>query len=182
MMDVAIPSETPRDGAENSPRAAEDAGSSVRDAAGDAAGDSVGDLVVLPVPRVREQVGCGERVGVVLEDRRNVVKVLFPDIDRAFWIDRAHVLAIDEGRLPTHPLARRLHRLCRRLDAVAVEVYDREGDADVFYVFTRGTTLEAVESARAELGADFRRVGIDPGGVRRARLTFVFRTASTPTS
>jgi len=123
-------------------------------------------------------VGCGERVGVVLEDRRNVVKVLFPEIDRAFWIDRSHVLSVPEGRLPAHPLATRLHRLCRRLDAVAVEVYDREGDADVFHLFTRGTTLDAIEAARAELGSDFRRAGLDPGGVRRARLTLVFRTTA----
>lgn len=138
-------------------------------------GVSVGDLVVLPVPRVREQVGCGERVGVVLEDRRNVVKVLFPEIDRAFWIDRDHVLSVPEGRLPTAPLALRLHRLCRLLSAVGVEVYEPEGDADVFHVFTRGTTLEALEGARRLLGPDFRRMGVDPGGVRRARLTVVFR-------
>lgn len=139
-------------------------------------GTSAGDLVILPVPRVRAQVGCGERVGVVLEDRRNVVKILFPEIDRAFWIDRDDVLSVPEDRLPVHPLALRLHRLCRLLNAVAVEVYDREGDADVFYVFTRGTTLEALESARQLLGPDFRRLGVDPGGVRRARLTLVFRT------
>lgn len=139
-------------------------------------GVSVGDLVVLPVPRVRAQVGCGERVGLVLEDRRNVVKVLFPEIDRAFWIDRDQVLSVPEDRLPCHPLALRLHRLCRLLAAVGVEVYDREGDADVFHVFTRGTTLEALDEARRSLGPDFRRLGVDPGGVRRARLTLVFRT------
>lgn len=154
----------PPDEDENSPLSQEDSGS------------ATGDLVILPVPRVRTQVGCGERVGVVLEDRRNVVKILFPEIDRAFWIDRDDVLSVAEDRLPVHPLARRLHRLCRLLDAVAVEVYDREGDADVFYVFTRGTSLEALDAARAYLGDDFRRLGIDPGGVRRARLTLVFRT------
>ena len=164
---------TPRtpDEDENSPLSQEDSGS------------STGDLVILPVPRVRTQVGCGERVGVVLEDRRNVVKILFPEIDRAFWIDRDDVLSVAEDRLPVHPLARRLHRLCRLLDAVAVEVYDREGDADVFYLFTRGTSIEALDAARAYLGPDFRRLGIDPGRVRRARLTLVFRTAgSTPTA
>jgi hypothetical protein len=145
-------------------------------------GLGVGDLVVLPIPRIRAQIGCGERVGVVLEDRRNVVKVLFPDIDRAFWIDRAHVLSVGSDRLPVHPLALRLHRLCRLLAGVAVEVYDREGDADVFYVFTRGTSLEAIEAARALLGADFRRMGVDPGGVRRARLTVVFRTPAAETT
>ncbi len=157
---------TPRtpDEDENSPLSQEDSGA------------ATGNLVILPVPRVRTQVGCGERVGVVLEDRRNVVKILFPEIDRAFWIDRDDVLSVAEDRLPVHPLARRLHRLCRLLDAVAVEIYDREGDADVFYLFTRGTSLEALDAARAYLGADFRRLGIDPGGVRRARLTLVFRT------
>jgi len=154
----------PPDEDENSPLSQEDAAS------------SVGDLVILPVPRVRAQVGCGERVGVVLEDRRNVVKILFPEIDRAFWIDRDDALAVAADRLPVHPLARRLHQLCRILNAVAVEVYDREGDADVFYLFTRGTSMEALEDARRVLGSDFRRLGIDPGGVRRARLTLVFRT------
>ncbi len=143
-------------------------------------GPEVGDLAILPVPRIRAQVGCGERVGIVVEDRRNVVKVFFPDIGRAFWIDRDAVLTVPEGRLPTPPLALRLHRLCRRLAAVAVEVYDREGDADVFHLYTRGTTLGALEAARAELGSDFRRLSIDPGGVRRARLTLAFRTAEAP--
>ncbi len=139
-------------------------------------GPQVGDLAILPVPRIRAQVGCGERVGVVVEDRRNVVKVYFPDIQRAFWIDREAVLPVPEGRLPTPPLALRLHRLCRQLAAVALEVYDREGDADVFHLYTRGTTLAALTAARESLGADFRRLSIDPGGVRRARLTLAFRT------
>src|SRR5947207_11928454 len=81
----------------------------------DDAGAAVGDLAVLPVPRVRGRVGCGERVGVVLEDRRNVVKVFFPEIDRAFWVERADVLSVEEGRLPAAPLAVRLHRVCREL-------------------------------------------------------------------
>lgn len=146
--------------------------------AGDDGGATVGDLVVLPVPRVRLQIGCGERVGLVIEDRRNVVKVLFPEIERTFWIDRDAVLAIPEGRLPTAPLALRLHRICRELHAAAVEIYDREGDADVFYVFTRGTDLDALVRVRESLGDDFRRMAVDPGGVRRARLTLVFRTTA----
>ena len=146
------------------------------DAPPDDEGPAVGDLAILPVPRVRAQIGCGERVGIVLEDRRNVVKVFFPEIDRAFWIDRAQVASVAEGRLETDPLALALHRICRRLAAVAVEIYDREGDAGVFHVYTRGTTLDAVLAVRDELGADFRRAGIDPGGVRRTRITVVFRT------
>ena len=142
----------------------------------DDAGVQVGDLVVLPVERIRRQVGCGERVGLVVEDRRNVVKVFFPDIDRAFWIDRDAAAAVAEGRLPAHPLAVRLHRVCRALSAVAVEIYDREGDADVFHVFTRGTSLDAIVAVRDLLGGDFRRLDIEPGGVRRARLTLVFKT------
>lgn len=143
-------------------------------------GAQVGDLVILPVPRVRMQVGCGERVGVVVEDRRNVVKVFFTTLDRTFWIDRLQVLSVPEDRLPVDLLARRLHRLCRLLGAVHVEIYDREGDADVFHLFTRGTSLEALEGARQSLGADFRRAGIDPGGVRKARITLVFRTDREP--
>ena len=140
-------------------------------------GAAVGDLVVLPVPRIRASVGCGERVGIVIEDRRNVVKVFFPEIDRAFWVDRGDVLSVPEGRLPAAPLALRLHRTCRALSAVAVEIYDREGDADVFHVFTRGTTIEALDGLRGWLGPDFRRMTIDPGGVRRTRITLAFRTA-----
>ena len=132
------------------------------------------------MPRIREQIGCGKRVGLVVEDRRNVVKVYFPEIERAFWIDRAGVLAVDEARLPVAPLALRLHRVCRELHAAAVEIYDREGDADVFYVYSRGTTLDALERVRASLGQDFRRLAVDPGGVRRARLTLVFHTDREP--
>ena len=142
----------------------------------DGEGVGVGDLVVIPYPRVRAQVGCGERAGVVLEGRRGALKAFFPDIDRAFWLDREKVTSVEEGRLPLHPLARRLHRICRTLDAARVEFYDREGDADVFHVFTRGTTLDAILAVRDALGADLRRVGIDPGGVKKARVTLVFRT------
>jgi hypothetical protein len=147
------------------------------EAPGGEGGVRVGDLAVLPVPRVRAQVGCGERVGVVLEDRRNVVKVFFPEIDRAFWVDRRDVLSVPEDRLPTSALALRLHRICRALDAVAVEVYDREGDADAFHVFSRGTTLDALNGVKDGLGGDFRRLGLDPGGVRRTRITLVFKNA-----
>jgi hypothetical protein len=133
--------------------------------------------VVIPYPRVRAQVGSGERAGVVLEERRGAVKAFFPDIDRAFWLDRDKLLAVAEDRLPLHPLARRLHRICRALSAAAVEVYDRVGDADVFHVFTRGTTLDALLRVREELGADFRGLSVDPGGVKKARITLAFRTA-----
>lgn len=143
----------------------------------EAGGPSVGDLVVIPVARVREQVGCGEHAGVVIEDRRNVVKAFFPDIDRAFWLDRDKVLVIDEQRLPLHPLTRRLHRISAALGVELVEIYDREGDAEIFHLYTRGTDLAALDGVRALLGADFRRMGIDPGGVRRARVTLVFRTS-----
>ena len=139
-------------------------------------GSQVGDLVVIPVPRVREQVGCGERVGIVLEERRRAAKVLFPEIDRAFWLERGSLLSIPEGRLPAALLALRLHRVARAVGAVEIEIYDREGDADVFHVFTRGTDLDALLAIREGLGADFRRLDLDPGGVRRARITLVFRT------
>ena len=147
----------------------------------DEGGASVGDLVVVPVPRMRLQIGCGERVGLVVEDRRNVVKVFFPEIERTFGVDRESVLPIPEGRLPAAALTLRLHRICRELHAAAVEIYDREGDADVFYVFTRGTDLDALVRVRESLGADFRRLAVDPGGVRKARLTLVFRTTPDAT-
>jgi hypothetical protein len=140
-------------------------------------GPGVGDVVVIPYPAVRAQVGCGERAGVLVEARRGTVKAFFPDIDRAFWLDRAKVLSIPEDRLPLHPLVRRLHRICRAVSAVSVEVYDREGDADVFHVYTRGTSLESLVSVREGLGEDFRRLSVDPGGVKKARVTVVFRTA-----
>jgi hypothetical protein len=144
---------------------------------GAADGPAVGDVVVVPYARVREQIGCGERAGVVLEDRRNVVKIFFPDIERAFWLDRAHLVSVAEDRLPLHPLTSRLHRACRALHAEHVEIDEPAGDADVFHLYTRGTDLAALESVRDLLGADLRRVGVDPGGVRRARITLVFRTA-----
>jgi len=140
-------------------------------------GPGVGDLAVIPLSRIRAQVGCGERVGVVLEDRRHVVKVFFPEIDRAFWVERSAVAAVAEGRLPTAPLAVRLHRIARALAAVAIEVYDREGGADVFHVYSRGMDLPALLAVRDLLGADLVRLAIEPGGVRRARVTLVFRTA-----
>ena len=146
---------------------------------GEGDGPVVGDVAVVPYARVREQIGCGERAGVVIEDRRNVVKVFFPDIDRAFWLDRSHLVAVLENRLPLHPLALRLHRACRALRAEHVEISEREGDADVFHLYTRGTDLRALDEVRALLGSDLRRIGVDPGGVRRARVSLVFRTAAS---
>jgi hypothetical protein len=146
----------------------------------DGEGPAVGDVVVIPYPRIRAQVGCGERAGVVLERRRGTVKAFFPDIDRAFWLDKSRVLSIAEDRLPLHPLARRLHRICRALRASLVEVYDREGDADVFHVFTRGTDLDSLTSVRDSLGPDFRSLTVDPGGVKKARVTLAFRTTVEP--
>jgi hypothetical protein len=57
---------------------------------------------------------------------------------------------------------------------VAVEVYDREGDADVFHLYTRHhlTALEAARTSWAPTSAGCR----STPAVRRARLTLAFRT------
>jgi hypothetical protein len=157
------------------PEPSEEAGDALEE--GSEGGPGVGDVVVIPSPATRAQVGCGERAGILLEERRGTVKAFFPDIDRTFWLDRDRVLSIALDRLPLHPLTARLHRICRTLSAASVEIYDREGDADVFHVFTRGTNLDALLAVRGALGADFRRMSIDPGGVKKARVTLVFRTA-----
>jgi hypothetical protein len=169
---------SPSDGLDPRLEPDEDSDAEAPEASGAPEGPGVGDLVVIPSPRFRAEVGCGERAGVVLEERRGTVKAFFPEIDRAFWLDRSRVLSIPEDRLPVHPLARRLHRFCRVLSAASVEIYDREGDADVFHVYTRGTDLDALLAVRGALGPDFRRMSIDPGGVKKARVTLVFRTGA----
>jgi hypothetical protein len=137
----------------------------------------VGDLVVVPYARAREQVGCGTEVGVVVEDRRSVMKVLFPGIDRTFWLDRNLLRSVETGRLPTHPWAERLHRIASLVGVDLIEEYDTTGGAAVFHVFVRGMDLGDLVRLREALGADVDRFRVEPGGMRRLRLNVSFPLA-----
>ena len=142
----------------------------------DLAGPEVraGEIAIVPYPRVREQLGCGEEGGLVLEDRRSVVKVWFAGIDRSFWIERDRLEVVPCDRLRLHPLVERLHRIARLVGAEEIDFYDEKDGVGVFHVFSRGTDLDALLRVRDLLGEDLRHLRLDPGSVRRTRLTLAF--------
>jgi hypothetical protein len=141
-------------------------------------GPRVGDVAVIPFPRVREQVGLGAEAGILMEDRRSVVRVLFPGMDRTFWLERDRVRAVPVDRLPVHPLVERLHRIARLVSAEVIEHYEQRGDVGVFHVYCGA--LEATDLLRVPelLGADLVRFRVEPGGARRLRLHVAFRLPS----
>jgi hypothetical protein len=141
-------------------------------------GPRVGDVAVIPFPRIREQVGCGAEAGILMEDRRSVVRVLFPGMDRTFWLERERVRAVAVERLPVHPLVERLHRLARLVSAEVIEHYEQKGDVGVFHVYCGA--LEATELLRVRdlLGDDLVRFRVEAGGARRLRLHVAFRFPS----
>ena len=144
-------------------------------------GPRVGDVAVIPFPRVREQVGCGAEAGILMEDRRSVVRVLFPGMDRTFWLERDRVRAVPVDRLPVHPLVERLHRLARLVSAEVIEQYEQKGDVGVFHVHCGG--LEATDLLRVRdlFGEDLVRFRVEAGGARRLRLHVAFRIPSRGT-
>jgi hypothetical protein len=135
----------------------------------------VGDVAIVPFARLREQLGCGAEAGLVVEDRRHLLKVFFPTMDRTFWLDRERVRAVPLGRIPVHPLVERLHRVSAILGADLIEIYDQVGDTAVFHVGFRGTDMEGLARVEALLGDDLRRLRIEPGSMRRVKLNLAFR-------
>jgi hypothetical protein len=140
-----------------------------------AAEAQVGDIAIVPFPRLREQLGCGAEAGIVVEDRRHLVKLFFPGMDRAFWLEHERVRSVPLGRLAVHPIVDRLHRLSVLLGADLIEVFDQVGDTAVFHIGFRGTDLDGLHAVRDLLGADLRRLRIEPGSMRRVKLNIAFR-------
>jgi hypothetical protein len=136
---------------------------------------AVGDIAVIPSANLREQLGCGTQAGIVIEDRRHLLKVFFPGMDRTFWLERDRVRSVALGRLPAHPLVERLHRLSALLGADLIEIYDQVADTAVFHIGFRGTDLEGLHRVRDLLGEDLRRLRIEPGSMRRVKLNVAFR-------
>lgn len=135
----------------------------------------VGDIAIVPSPRLREQLGCGTTAGLVVEDRRHLLKVFFPSLDRTFWLERDRVRAVPSGVLAVHPLVERLNRLSTLLGADLIEIYDQVGDVAVFHIGFRGTDLDGLHRVRDLLGEDLRRMQIEPGSMRRVKLNLAFR-------
>jgi hypothetical protein len=138
-------------------------------------GPRVGDVTVIPYADLRAQLGCGAEAGILLEDRRSVVKVFFPGMDRTFWLERDHVRSVPPERLPLHPVVERLHRVARLVEADLLEECDRQDDVVVFHVFCGPLDVDGVLRVRDALGADLRRLRVEPGSVRRLRLNVAFR-------
>jgi hypothetical protein len=130
----------------------------------------VGDVTVIPYAEVRAQLGCEAEAGILLEDRRSVVKVFFPGMDRTFWLERERVRSVPADRLPLHPLVDRLHRISRRVGAELIEYYDQKGPETVFHVYCGAMDLEGLQAVVEEMGAAMPRFRVEPGSTRRLKL------------
>jgi hypothetical protein len=135
----------------------------------------VGDIAIVPFARLREQLGCGAEAGIVVEDRRHLVKLFFPGMDRVFWLEHERVRSVPLGRLPVHPLVERLHRLSVLLGVDLIEIYDQVGDVAVYHIGFRGTDLDGLHAVRDLLGEDLVRMRVEPGSMRRVKLNVAFR-------
>jgi hypothetical protein len=141
-------------------------------------GPRVGDVTVIPYADLRAALGCGAEAGILVEDRKSVVKVLFPGMDRTFWLDRDRVRAVAADRLPLHPLVDRLHRIARQVQADLIEYYDRHGDEAVFHVFCGALDVDGLVRLRTSLGDALVRLRVEPGSVRRLRLHMTLRVGA----
>lgn len=135
----------------------------------------VGDVAIVPYPRVRAQIGCAEEAGILMEDRRNVLRVFFPGTDRSFWLDRDKVAAVDPDQVALHPLVDRLHRIARRIDAVLIEEQEAEAGEEAYNVYAASMTLPDLLYVRDLLGDELVELGIAAGSVRRVKLVLRFR-------
>jgi hypothetical protein len=129
-----------------------------------------GDLVIVPFPRAREQIGCGEEVGLVLEDRRHVLKVWLPEMGRIFWLERRVLERVEAGRLVVDPWVERLHRVGRLVHLDLIDLQDGTPDQGVVHVYSRGMRFEDALEARRILGDAVRSLWIEPANMRRVRL------------
>ena len=143
--------------------------------AGDMDEPRVGDLAIVPYPRVREQIGCDAEAGLLMEDRRSVVRVFFPGSGTTYWLDRDKIQVVPLGRIPVHPLVERLHRIARRIDALLIEFTDQEGDVGLFHVYAPSLVLDDLTYVRDLIGGDLNSMRVEAGSVRRVKLRLAFR-------
>ena len=135
----------------------------------------VGDLVIVPYPAARERIGCGAEVGLALEDRRHVIKVYFPEMNRVFWLERDQLESVAPGRLPADPIIERLHETAQHTKADLVEFFDGDEREGVVYVFSRGLDTDDIASVRALWGEDLVRLRIMPANMRLMRLELTLK-------
>ena len=134
-----------------------------------------GDLVIVPYPRVREQIGCDAEVGLVLEDRRHVLKVYWPGLDRVFWVERTSLHVVPLDRLPVDPLIASIHRAGQLAHVDLIELYDGTMRNGTVFIFSRGLRAEHVEPIRELLGGHRARIRIEPANMRRLRIRIDLR-------
>jgi hypothetical protein len=139
-------------------------------------GPGVGDVVVIPYATVREQLGCGAEAGLLMEDRRSAVRVWFPTMDRTFWLERGRLAVVPPGRLRLHPAVDRLHRAARHVGADLIEHHDQAAGVGHFHVFCGAQEVDALQALRRELGDDLVRIRVEPGNMRRLRLSLWIRS------
>ncbi len=137
-------------------------------------GPGVGDIVIIPYPRVREQLNCPAEAGLLMEDRRNIVRLFFPTSDQSFWLDREKVEAVPLGRLNTHPLVDRVHRIANIVDVVLLELVSWNEDEVAVHVFSPAMSLDDLLAIRALIGGKLRDFQVEAGSVRRVKLLVRF--------
>ena len=135
----------------------------------------VGDLVIVPYPSARERLGCGAEVGLALEDRRHVMKVYFPEMDRVFWLEHEQLESVPLGRLPADRVVERLHQTAQHANADQIEFYDGDDREGVVYVFSRGLEVDGLEAVRGLWDEDLVRLRIVPANMRLMRLELTLK-------
>jgi hypothetical protein len=138
-------------------------------------GPRVGDVTVIPYPELRAQLGCGAEAGILVEDRRHVVKVFFPSMDRTFWLERDRVRAVAPERLPLHPIVERLNLVSRRVGAERIEEYGNSPTGPVFHVYCGALDVAGLTGLERDLGSSLAALRVEPGSVRRLRLSLTLR-------
>ncbi len=136
---------------------------------------NVGDVTIVPYPRVREQIGCAEEAGILMEDRRNVLRVFFPGSNRTYWLDRDKVTAVEPAQVTLHPLVGALHQIARRVDAVLIDEQESLAGEAAYNVYAPVMTLPDLLFVRDLLGEGLVEMTIAAGSVRRVKLALRFR-------
>jgi len=151
----------------------------------DAAGSAnVGDVVLCPDANYRSDLKIPGELGLVLETAKDRARVHFPTAGGEPWIpDRQLARVKDPNAASVPPWMARACFLARTLEAMRVEVAQRDAESCALKIFHGEVDLERLDRVRAELGDELRWFTLCPAGLHKieAAVAFAVRTASPRT-
>jgi len=139
---------------------------------------AVGDLVVCRDDDWREQMHLPPTPGLVVGDRRNQVKVFFPDILGDTWIPLHQLARIREPSQSelVPPWLQRVWYLARTLDAVGLEGERLGPEGNAVRVYHGEMDLALTDRIRADLGEELRYYALAPAGLHKMESAIAFVT------